>query len=269
MAIDSIGPGVGTISSIRNTLATLQGVTGVNRINPSEGEPPTDDVRVSSAAITDPRAVEQQELEALRQGLDEARAAGNVALAGAQAVAGTLEQIGGRIDQLADGTLDAERRSALEAEIRDLVGQGLDAIDDARAGGVNLIDAEQDQDLTVAADREGGTETIRDQDLRSVLEGLQGLSFASAADAAAVRDGTFADARAAAGAAIGALSEDTGRIAERIAAVQEQQAAALGGTPPPDAQAALQLATQVQQGLAGQQAGIVNARPEALVGLFR
>lgn len=278
MAIDSAGSG-GTISSIREALASLRGVSSVNQANPSERDPgaapppPQDDVRVSQSAVTDPRAVEQQELDALRQGLSDAAAAGNVALAGAQSVAGTLDQIGGRLQQLTDGTLDADRRAALQDEIRELVGQGLQAVDNAEFNGVNLLDADQDQDLQVTADRQGGTETLRDQDLRSTLEALQGLSFASAGDAEAALRGAFADARTAAGSAVGALTEDTGRIADRLAEVQEQQTAGLqvqeGVDAGLDAQAAQQLAAQVQQGLAGQQLGITNARPETLSGLFR
>lgn len=274
MAIDSIGSGGGAISSVRDTLSSLRGISGVNQVNPTERDPqqappPQDDVRVSSAAVTDPRAVERQELDALRQGLSDASAAGNVALAGAQAVSGTLDQIGGRLQQLTDSTLDAERRATLEAEVRDLVGQGLEAIEQSGFNGVNLLDAEQDQDLQVAADREGGTETVRDQDLRTALEGLQSLGFASADDAEAALDGAFADARAATGAAIGALAADTGRIADRIAEIQEQQAAGAGADPALDAQGAQQLAAQLQQGLAGQGLGITNSRPETLVGLFR
>lgn len=278
MAIDSIGSGGGTISTVRDTLTSLRGISGVNQVNPTERDPrqappPQDDVRVSNASLTDPRAIEQQELDAVRQGLSDASAAGNVALAGARSVSETLDQIGGRLQQLTDSTLDTERRSALEAEIQDLVGQGLQAIERSGFDGVNLLDAEQDQDLQVAADREGGTETVRDQDLRSTLEALQGLGFASADDAEAALDGAFADARAATGAAIGALAEDTGRIADRIAEIQEQQAAGLGVDQDVDAgldaQGAQQLAGQIQQALGGQPLGIANSRPEALVGLFR
>lgn len=278
MAIDSIGSGGGTISSVRDALNSVRGINGVNQINPTERDPgrtppPADDVRVSSSALTDPRAVERQELDALRQGLSDASAAGAVALAGAQSVSGTLDQIGSRLEELSDDTLDTERRATLESEIRDLVGQGLEAIEQSGFNGVNLLDAEQEQDLQVAADLEGGTETVRDQDLRSALESLQGQSFASADEAQAALEGAFADARTTTAGAIGALTEDTGRIADRIAEIQEQQAAGLGGDESIDAgldaQGAQQLAAQLQQGLGGQTLGIVNNRPQTLVGLFR
>ncbi|HEY9569156.1 MAG TPA: hypothetical protein VIR38_13775, partial [Thalassobaculum sp.] len=96
-------------------------------------------------------------------------------------------------------------------------------------------------------------------------------SFASAGDAEAVRDGAFADARAATATAIGTLADDTDRIADRLADVQERQAA-LGGEgvdPGLDAQRAQQLASQVQEALGSHGLGIVNSRPETLVGLFR
>src|SRR3546814_7847981 len=43
MAIDSIGPGGGTISYVRGTLTMLRGASGVNQAKPTEGDRRPDD----------------------------------------------------------------------------------------------------------------------------------------------------------------------------------------------------------------------------------
>lgn len=268
MAIDSIGSGSGSITALRD-------LDSVNRTNatPNDRPPPGDDVRFSTAAITDVRQSEQQDLDALRQGLSEASATGNVALAGALSVSDTLDEIGSRLQQLTDPTLDQDSRAALTTEIAGLVGQGLETIDRSAFNGVNLLEAERDQDLEVTADPDGGTETVRDQDLRTALQNLQGVSLATPEEAQSVLDGLFAEARTTTDTAVRELGEDTGRIDGRIAEVQDRQAELAGADPDVDtgldADTAQQTALQLAQSLSGDSRGIANQRPEALVGLFR
>jgi len=280
MAIDSSGSG--TVSQLRDTITALRGLDTINRINPSADDPDRirseDSVRVSETATTDPRVLEQQELDTIRQGLSNASAAGNVALAGSQAVSGTLDEIGTRLQQLTDTNLSQEQRTALAAEIDNLVRQGLETVDQSSFNGVNLLDAERNENLEVVADREGNTETVRDQTIRPVLENLQTLNLDTAEGAQSAIDGAFADARTATGIAVRQLTEDNGRVGDRLAAVQDRQTE-LAGTdvtvePGLDSegaqQTAQQIASQLQQALGDQNSlGIVNARPETLVGLFR
>lgn len=282
MAIDSSGTGSGTVSQLRDTITALRGLDTINRINPTADDPDRirteDSVRVSETATPDPRVLEQQELDTIRQGLSDASAAGNVALAGSQAVSGTLDEIGSRLQQLTDSNLGQERRTALAAEIDTLVRQGLETVDQASFNGVNLLDAERNENLEVVADREGNAETIRDQTIRPALENLQTLNLETAEGAQSALDGVFADARTATDIAIRQLTEDNGRIGERLTAIQDRQTE-LAGTdlavdPGLDSegaqQTAQQLASQLQQALGDQNSlGIVNTRPETLVGLFR
>lgn len=270
MALDTIGSGSGAINALRD-------LSSINRTDETRNAPPTttgaSDVQVSNASITDVRQTEQQTLDTLRQGLSEASAIGGVALAGARSVSDTLDQIGTRLQQLTDPRLAADQRPTLTNEVQDLVRQGLETIDRASFNDVNLLDASRDQDVEVAADRSGGTETVRDQDLRSGLESLQNQDLSTADAAQTTLQGTFADVRTTTGSAIDALTEDTRRIDERNQSVQQAQSD-LSTTdetvdPSLDANAAQQLATQLQQSLGGQSLGIVNQRPETLVGLFR
>lgn len=284
MAIDSSGGGAGSISLLRDSIASLRGLDNINRINPTPDDPdrrappPEDTVRLSESSTTDPRAVEQQQLDAVRQGLSDASAAGNVALAGAQSVSDTLGEIGSRLQQLTDDSLSRDRRDVLADEIRQLARQGLETVERSSFNGVNLLDDRRDEDLVVAADREGATETVRDQNLRPALESLQELNLDSAAGAQAALETTFADARTAADAAVEQLAEDTGRVGERIAEIQDRQSELAGTDEGVDTgltagtaqESAQQLIAQLQQTLGDQSSlSIANVRPETLVGLFR
>lgn len=277
MAIDSSGPGNGAVSSLRDTIGVLRNPGTSNRVGPPPDapEPARDEpsVTLSRSATTDPRLVERRELDTIRQGLSGALAAGNVALAGARSASDTLDEIGTRLRELGDGNPAPERRAALAAEVESLVAQGLETVDRAGFDGVNLLDADRDRDLEVTADRDGGTERVRDQDLRTAFESLQGLDLSGAENARAALDTVFAEARTTADTAVRELADDTGRIGQRIAAIEERQGELAGADQDVDAgldaDAAQQLAQQLQQSLRGQGLGIVNQRPETLVGLFR
>lgn len=281
MAIDSSGSGSGTVSILRDTITSLRGLDTINRINPTAPDQdrpaPEDTVRISDSATTDPRQAEQQQLDDLRQGLSDASATATVALAGAQSVSGTLDEIGSRLRELSDEGLSAERRATLAGEVQQLARQGLEAIEQSSFNGVNLIDDQRDEDLEVVADREGATETIRDQNLRPALENLQELNLDTAESAQAALGGAFEEARTVTDTAVRQLTEDTGRVGDRIAAVQDQQtdlaATDEGVDTRLDAEGAqstaAQLSTQLQAALDGENFGVVNQRPATLSGLFR
>jgi|GEM_PF-727993 len=280
MAIDSSGSGA--ISLLRDTITSLRGLDTVNRISPtpvgSDRGVPEDSVRVSESATTDPRQAEQQQLDDIRQGLSNASATATVALVGAQSVSGTLDEIGSRLRELSDAGLSADRRATLGGEIQELARQGLETIDQASFNGVNLLDDRRDENLQVTAERGGDTETVRDQNLRPALESLQGLNLDTPEGAQAAIDGVFNDARTATDTAVRQLTEDNGRVGDRITAIQERQTEIAGADGDVDTgldaeqaqQTAQQAATQLQQALNDQQGlGVVNQRPETLVGLFR
>lgn len=281
MAIDSSGSGSGVISVLRDTITSLRGADSINRINPTPSDPDRissqDSVRVSESATTDPRVAEQQDLDTIRQGLSEANAAGNVALAGAQSVSATLDEIGSRLVELTDENLAEDRRATLTAEIEELVAQGLETVDQASFNGVNLLDDQRDTDLQVTADRDGATETVRDQDVRPVLQNLQDLAASTPEGAQAALDTVFAEARQTTDTAVRQLTEDTSRIGERIAGIQDRQADLAATDEAVDTgldaegaqQTAQDAAVLLQQALDGQTLGVVNQRPETLVGLFR
>ena len=281
MAIDSSGSGSGTVSILQDTITSLRGLDSINRINPTapdQTRPASEDtVRISDSATTDPRRAEQQQLDDLRQGLSDASATATVALAGAQSVSGTLDEIGSRLRELSDEGLSAERRATLAGEVQQLARQGLDAIDQSSFNGVNLLDDQRDEDIEVVADREGATETVRDQNLRPALENLQELSLDTAESAQAALGGAFEDARTATDTAVRQLTEDTERVGDRIAAVQDRQidlaATDEGVDTRLDAEGAQstaeQLSTQLQAALDGENFGVVNQRPATLSGLFR
>lgn len=269
MAITSTG-------AASDTITALRGVDSVSRVNVTPDEqqrPPEDGDRFSTPSVTDVNATEQQALDALRQGLSDASATGEVALAGARSVSDTLDEIGSRLEALTDGNLSTERRTELAAEIEQLVGQGLETVDRSSFNGRNLLDAASDQDLEVAADRDGGTATVRDQDIRSALEGLQGRDLATPGAAQTALDGVFADARTTVDNALTTLTEDTRQIDERLGEIQDRQNELAGADADVDtgldANGAQLIAGQVEQALGNQALGITNQRPETLIGLFR
>lgn len=266
MAIDSIGQGGGSIASLRN-------LEPLDRPQTNPVPPPSnDDDRSSDATITDIRADDRQTLDTIRQGVDDASATGRVALAGAQSVSDTLDQIGQRLAELAGPAVSDDRRAALTTEIRDLVGQGLETVEQASFDGVNLLDGSRQEPLEVIAGRDGETTTLQPQDLRTGLEGLRDLDLSTPEAARTALDGGFAELRAATGTAVEQLATEVERLDERSVELRAQSAGLAGDDDVDtdlDADAALQAANTVQQGLNGQTLGIVNQRPETLIGLFR
>lgn len=267
MAIDAIDSGRTPIAALKN-LQPLPAATEVQRNADSDGAPS------SEAAVTDVRVGEQQNLGAIRRGLSEVFAIGTVALAGAEAASGTLDEIGRRLQELTDPAVDDGRRAVLAGEVEALVGQGLEAIEGAGFNGVNLLDAERDEDVETAADAVGNTVALRDQNLQTALQNLQGLDLVSADAANSALEGAFADARTATDTAVEELTTDLAAIVERGGAIRELQSVSAAGrdegidtglTP----ETAQQTAAQVQQALSGQTLGILNQSPQTLIGLFR
>jgi flagellin len=218
---------------------------------------------------------ELKALGAVSQGLNNAKGVGNVALAGTTAVSDLLGDIRTKLTELSNEGITTAQRTTLENDFNQLLSQAANFIDNAVFNGINLLDtAAASPDINTLSNLNGGTLTLSGQDLRTRTLSLAGVSVGSASAAQAVISSQFSALESVVNSALGSLGAEVRAInlqttfLEQIADATEE---GLGNIVDADLarESAKLTALQVQQQLGIQTLGIVNQRPQSLLGLFR
>jgi len=208
---------------------------------------------------------------AVQQGLSNGRGIAQVATAGATQVSNLLTDIRARAIQAANPANTASQQSILEQDFRELAGQLRNFIDNASFNGRNLLQAGA-SDANVIADTEGGTLTLRAQDLEtSVADALDAVSLATPGDAANALS-TIDSATESVSRALGQLGADARALSEQdrfTTVISDALEEGLGAVVDADlaAQATLFRAQEVKQALGVQTLSIANAQPNLLLSL--
>ncbi len=227
----------------------------------------------SSFAIAQGIRAEIKSIFAVQQGLANGRGVSNVALAGATAISNLLIDLKETVIQGLNPGNTSEQQAILNSDFGELVGQVLNFIQNAEYNGRNLLQSGA-SNLNVISDTNGGTLTVRSQDLEGTVYSqlnVQNLTNISTASQALTQINTVINS---VNVALGQLGADARSLEFQdtfLVSILDATEEGLGSIVDADMakESAKLQALQVKQQLAVQSLSIANAAPNILLGLFQ
>lgn len=227
----------------------------------------------SSFAIAQGIRAEIKSIFAVQQGLANGRGVSNVALAGATAISNLLIDLKETVIQGLNPGNTSEQQAILNSDFGELVGQVLNFIQNAEYNGRNLLQSGA-SNLNVISDTNGGTLTVRSQDLEGTVYSqlsVQNLTNISSASQALSQINTVINS---VNVALGQLGADARSLEFQdtfLVSILDATEEGLGSIVDADMakESAKLQALQVKQQLAVQSLSIANAAPNILLGLFQ
>ena len=227
----------------------------------------------SSFAIAQGIRAEIKSIFAVQQGLANGRGVSNVALAGATAISNLLIDLKETVIQGLNPGNTSEQQGILNSDFGELVGQVLNFIQNAEYNGRNLLQSGA-SNLNVISDTNGGTLTVRSQDLEGTVYSqlnVQNLTNISSASQALTQINTVINS---VNVALGQLGADARSLEFQdtfLVSILDATEEGLGSIVDADMakESAKLQALQVKQQLAVQSLSIANAAPNILLGLFQ
>lgn len=234
----------------------------------------------SNFAIAQGIRGELKAIDAVTQGLNNAKGIGNVALAGATGVSNLLQDIRAKLTELSNEGITSAQRDILADDFNQLLSQASNFVNNAVFNGVNLLSVGATT-VNTLANLSGGTLTLTAQsEVATQIASLAGISAQFASGQAAAATGaqsaiaqeferlqsTINTALGELGAEVRALNLQTSFLEQIRDATDE----GLGNIVDADLarESAKLTSLQVQQQLSVQTLGIANQRPQTLLGLF-
>jgi flagellin len=207
---------------------------------------------------------------AVASALQGAKAAATVAVAAGETISKRLEDVKGKIIQLADESISAASRTTYQNDLASMVAEINKYLDQAAYNGSNLLGTVGGSaNINVVANIDASILTLRDNQVGNMSIGT--ITTAATAQTALSSLATFKAALDGALANLGADIKQVEAQTEFIKQTGETVQIGLGALIDADLakeSAALQ-SLQVKQQLGVQALGIANQAPQALLGLFR
>lgn len=213
-------------------------------------------------------------LDSVIQGLNNSKAVGKVAVAGATAVSDLMVDIRQKLTELANSSISTAQRTIIQNDYNELLSQAANFIQNATYNGFQLLTSASTSVNTLA--NLGGAQLTltRQRDLHLHLLSLAGITINTAVNAQSVIVGQFTSLEAEVGAALGtlgaevrALNLQTGFLEE----LRDTSQVGLGNIVDADLarESAKLTSQQIQQELSVQTLSIANTRPQTILSLFR
>ncbi|WP_193179943.1 flagellin [Nisaea sediminum] len=228
----------------------------------------------SSFAIAQGIRAELSGIDAVSQGLNNAKGIGNVAIAGVTGVSNLLSDIRGKLTELANEGITTAQRDILEADFNELVSQAANFIANASFNGVNLIESGAGS-VNTLSNLAGGTLSLTAQSAVTTQVGtIATATLTSATNAQSVIANQFANLESVVNTALGSLGAEVRALnlqTQFLEQIRDATEEGLGNIVDADLarESARLTSLQVQQQLSTQTLGIANQRPQSLLGLFR
>jgi flagellin len=235
----------------------------------------------SNFAIAQGIRGELKAIDAVSQGLNNAKGIGNVALAGATGVSNLLADIRAKLTELSNEGLTSSQRDILADDFNQLLSQASNFVNNSVFNGVNLLSSGSTS-VNTLSNLSGGTLSLTAQsEVTTQVASLAGiganLASGTAASATAAQSAIaqeFAALESTINTALGTLGAEVralnlqNQFLEQIRDATEE---GLGNIVDADLarESARLTSLQVQQQLSVQTLGIANQRPQSLLGLFR
>jgi flagellin len=228
----------------------------------------------SSFAIAQGIRAELSGIDAVAQGLNNAKGIGNVAIAGVTGVSNLLSDIRGKLTELANEGITTAQRDILEADFNELVSQAANFIANASFNGVNLISSGAGS-VNTLSNLAGGTLSLTAQSaINTQVGNIATASLATATNAQSILANEFSNLESVVNTALGSLGAEVRALnlqTQFLEQIRDATEEGLGTIVDADLarESARLTSLQVQQQLSTQTLGIANQRPQSLLGLFR
>ncbi|UUX50504.1 flagellin [Nisaea acidiphila] len=257
-----------TLNSINRSLDTTQ-----NRVSTGLKVSGALD-NASSFAIAQGIRAELSGIDAVTQGLNNAKGIGNVAIAGVTGVSNLLSDIRGKLTELANEGITTAQRNILQSDFNELVSQAANFIANASFNGVNLISSGATS-VNTLSNLAGGTLSLTAQSAVNTQVGaIATATLSNATNAQSVIANEFSNLESVVNTALGSLGAEVRALnlqTQFLEQIRDATEEGLGNIVDADLarESARLTSLQVQQQLSTQTLGIANQRPQSLLGLFR
>ena len=227
----------------------------------------------SNFAISQGIRAELKAIDAVTQGLNNAKGIGNVAIAGVTGISNLLADIRGKLTELANEGITTTQRNILQSDFNELVSQAANFISNSAFNGVNLIESGAGT-VNTLSNLAGGLLTLTSQSAVNTQVGsLAGVTLGTATNAQSVIANNYSNLESVVNTALGSLGAEVRALNLQTSFLEEIRDATdegLGNIVDADLarESARLTSLQVQQQLSTQTLGIANQRPQTLLGLF-
>jgi flagellin len=228
----------------------------------------------SAFAVAQGIRAEVRALDSVIQGLNNSKAVGKVAVAGATAVSNLMIDIRQKLTELANSSISASQRTIIQRDFTELVSQAANFVSNATYNGFALLTSDATSVNTLS--NLGGSQlTLTAQsNVKVLINSLAAGVTTTAANAQSVIVGQFTNLESAVAQALGtigaevrALDLQTGFLEE----LRDTTTVGLGNIVDADLarESAKLTSQQIQQELSVQTLSIANTRPNTILSLFR
>ena len=227
----------------------------------------------SSFAIAQGLRGELKALDAVSQGLNNAKGVGNVGLAGATGVSDLLSDVRGKLTELSNEGITTQQRNILQADFNALISQASNFVANATFNGIALLTGATN--INTLSNLAGGTLRLTAQtNVGNQIRSLAAATLGTATNAQSVIANQFGNLESVVNAALGQLGAEVRALALQttfLEGIRDATDEGLGNIVDADLarESAKLTSLQVQQQLSVQALGIANQRPQSLLGLFR
>ena len=236
--------------------------------------------RVSSAlddasnfAVAQGLRAELKALDAVSQGLNNSKGAGNTAISGATGISTLLVDLRAKITEMANEGITTGQRNILRNDFNALVSQAANFVANSVFNGINLLTG--NTNINTLSNLAGGNLSLTAQTNVGVqIRSIGAATIATATNAQSVIANEFDNLQSVVNVALGTLGSEVRALnlqTNFLEQVRDATSEGLGNIVDADLarESARLTSLQVQQQLSVQTLGIANQRPQALLGLFR
>ena len=228
----------------------------------------------SAFAVAQGIRAEVRALDSVIQGLNNSKAVGKVAVAGATAVSNLMIDIRQKLTELANSSISTAQRTIIQRDFTELVSQAANFVSNATYNGFALLTSDA-TNVNTLSNLGGSQLTLTAQtNVKVFINSLAAATTTTAVNAQSVIVGQFtqlettvAQALGTLGAEVRALDAQTGFLEE----LRDTTTIGLGNIVDADLarESAKLTSQQIQQELSVQTLSIANTRPNTILSLFR
>ena len=228
----------------------------------------------SAFAVAQGIRAEVRALDSVIQGLNNSKAVGKVAVAGATAVSNLMIDIRQKLTELANSSISASQRTIIQRDFTELVSQAANFVSNATYNGFALLTSNA-QTVNTLSNLGGDQLSLTAQtNVKILINSLAAATTTTAVNAQSVivaqftnLETTVAQALGTLGAEVRALDLQTGFLEE----LRDTTTIGLGNIVDADLarESAKLTSQQIQQELSVQTLSIANTRPNTILSLFR
>lgn len=213
-------------------------------------------------------------LDSVRQGLNNSKAVGKVAVAGATAVSNLMIDIRQKLTELANSSISAGQRTIIQTDFNELMSQAANFINNATYNGFALLTSTATTVSTLANLAGGQLSLTRQRDVARDINSLAAGDTDNAVNAQSTITKEFAALQTTVAAALGVLGAEVRALDLQTSFLEELRDTTdvgLGNIVDADLarESAKLTSQQIQQELGVQTLTIANSRPNTILSLFR